>query len=202
MKKLFCLLLSAFMVIAASGAAFAFDTDKHYSAPDASYYESNLSGAANVSVAGIDTVAAKVDGNALGAFLSESQEHDMIVSLAYVSFDAPTGSEAVTYTKEDTDILYNFALSAFDPYVFAPASAGDNTSSLRTAASRSITFSASGSSPSGYDDPGAASGTTGFVSVMGSSSGQEPKSLGCSTMTMGALALFMLPMLAMMRGRK
>ena len=192
------------MVIMATGAAFAFDTDTYYSPPDALYYEGALSGAANISVEGIDTVATKINGDTLDALLTAVQDNNAVASLAYVSFNAPTGTN-VTYTQPEDELLYNFAGDTFDDY---EGMRYRSTSSLNTSASRSITFSATGSSPAGYDDPSAASGKMGFVSIkssgISSDSGakQQGNDLGCSTMTMGALALFMLPMLAVRRGRK
>jgi hypothetical protein len=201
------------LIFAGSGAAFAADTVS-YVPPAASNYP--VVGGTNITVENAAKSLTPEQNAALQAVYKAFGTKKGNIELAKVSFSLPaSGSVTIPWTKGQ--LFYNFATKKFVSYgnkkqasaVFAEGTESDDgIDAAYDAASAGDTEAlASGNyvftKKSPFSDPGVTDPKkASFLSVKGAAQGHH-SSGGCSALTFGAAALFLLPALALVkRGKK
>jgi hypothetical protein len=206
------------LIFAGSAAAFAADTVS-YVPPVASNYP--VVGGTNVTVENAAKNLTPEQNSALHAVYKSYGTKKGNVELAKVSFALPVGG-SVTVPWAKGQLFYNFvtkkfvsyghkkqvsAASAESPEIdddidaeYSAASTGDvDALASGTAAGNYVFTKKSPLSDPSVTDPKKAS----FLSVKGATQGHRDNRGGCSALTFGAVALFLLPAFALVkRGKK
>lgn len=194
MKKVVWALLAALLVMVVGGVAQAVDTNGYVAPPDKPVVESHVTGASTVNAQDPrDVTMMAAEKAAVDAAIDKAIDaaDGKIVQPAYVALTF-TGIGAVSYALDADEYIYDFASKNFKDGMGSVAVA-----SVSAKAAGMLTLAQD------YLEPSTATATSGSILVVRKTN-ETPKSSsgGCSTMTMGALALFMLPILAVKRGKK
>ncbi|MCL2009316.1 MAG: hypothetical protein FWG71_02065 [Synergistaceae bacterium] len=196
MKRLLAGLLVAIFMVSGAGVAFAAETwatGANIVTPGkVADVSGHLEGATNVTVGGLDKLTdeqKKAVQKLVDDLKADGDEGDK-VKVLLVGFTFTARGVAFYEYNDNDEVLYDFVAGEFD-----------QPGTVKVAAKKEVKFTRG--SPEDYENPDeykkSSSDNTGFLSVRKDKSGSGS---GCSILTLGAIALFLLPAFAVVRRRK